>query len=152
MIHFKRNLHYLSIFLLLLIVLPSCKPELHEKVVDEYPNGIPTKVEYYKWIGDREELVKHIRYYSNGEKQEEGFYTKGEKSGKWTYWYENGNKWSEGYFENGERNGPGTVWYEGGAIQYTGNYNQGKADGEWIFYDGEGNEIKRATYENGKLK
>lgn len=152
MIPFKKNIIRLSLILMIAMMLTSCKSELHEKTIDEYPNGIPTKVEYYKWIGDREELVKHIRYYSNGEKQEEGYYTNGQKSGKWTYWYENGNKWSEGYFEEGERNGPGAVWYEGGAIQYTGGYIQGKPDGEWIFYDGEGKEVKRVTYTKGEKK
>jgi len=138
------------IMIFVVVLLVACKPKLHEKTVDTYPNGVPTKVEYYKWVGDREVLVKHIRYYSNGEKQEEGEYEDGEKDGQWTYWFENGNKWSEGYFKAGERDGMATVWYEGGAKNYEGEYDMGKPDGEWIFYDGEGKEMKRVQYQQGK--
>ena len=45
---------------------------------------------------------KHIEYWPNGQKKEEGTYKDGKKDGLWTYWYENGRKRSEGTFKDGE--------------------------------------------------
>ena len=129
----------------------SCNnDELIEKVISTHPNGTPSLIEYYKGEENSLELVKHIRYYNNGEKQEEGHFANKQKDGEWKYWYDNGNIWSEGFFKNGLRDGETKVYYKNGKLQYSGFYNMGNTDKKWIFFDREGNKVKEVYYENGE--
>ncbi len=140
------------IVVVLLALFSSCSnDELIEKVVSSYPNGTPSLIEYYEWHGDYQVLVKHIRYYQNGEKKEEGGYSNDKKNGEWKYWYENGNLWSEGFFKQGVRNGETKVYYKSGKLKYTGFYSEGRTDKKWIFFDGKGKKIKEVNYANGKV-
>ncbi len=138
-----------SLFLFLALLFVACNLSIEERIIDSYPNGVPTKVEYRKKSGNKD-LVKHVRFYQSGEKQEEGRFENNLQHGKWIYWYENGQKWSEGFFFEGDRDGKSSVWYENGNLHYTGGYNKGKTDGEWKFYDSQGKLIKIVVFENGK--
>lgn len=141
----------LLILLCAVLLLSSCDDNLHEKIISTFPNGTPTKVEFYKLQDNVEILVKHIRFYENGEKREEGHYMNDLKHGEWTYWYENGNIWSKGFFNNGLRDGATNVYYKSGKPQYEGFYSLGETDGKWIFWDSEGIKVKEVYYEKGKL-
>ncbi len=134
----------------ILILATSCQSELIEKIASTYPNGLPSKIEYYKMEGDSQIIVKHIRFYENGEKQEEGSFAGKERNGTWTYWHENGNKWSEGNFKNGIPHGKSTVWYNNEKIRYTGSYNNGETDGQWTYWSVEGEKIKEVLFQNGE--
>ena len=48
------------------------------------------------------ETEKHVEYWPNGQKKEEGTLKDGEQDGKWSHWYENGQKWHEGTYKDGE--------------------------------------------------
>jgi antitoxin component YwqK of YwqJK toxin-antitoxin module len=140
------------IIVLAAVFLAACGGDLKTRVISTFPDGTPSTVEYFKWAGDRQIVVKQVRYYPNGDKQEEGGFLNGERDGKWTYWHENGQKWSEGFYKEGVREGKSIVWYKSGNIQYTGFYTNDQTDGTWIFYDGEGNKIKEVIYATGEKK
>jgi antitoxin component YwqK of YwqJK toxin-antitoxin module len=132
-------------------ILLSCSDGLVEKVASTYPNGLPSKIEYFKMEGDSQVLVKHVRFYNTGEKQEEGGFLGNERNGRWTYWHENGNKWSEASYKNGILHGKSTVWFDNGKIRYTGNYINGKTDGVWTYYATDGSKVKEMYFQNGEL-
>jgi antitoxin component YwqK of YwqJK toxin-antitoxin module len=132
------------------ILFLSCDQGLIERIIATYPNGTPSKIEYYKIENGEEILVKHVRFFPNGEKQEEGGYLDGKREGKWTYWHENGNKWSEGFYHAGMNEGKSTVWFENGEMQYTGFYKSDKPDGKWVFYSSNGKKVKEVIYTEGK--
>lgn len=140
-------------FTIIAISFFSCNEDLSEKIVSSYPDGTPSKIEYYKYQGDFEVLVKHIRFYEGGEKKEEGEFKNSLRDGNWTYWYDNGEIWSKGQYTLGERNGETKVYFKSGKPQYFGYYVNGEADGKWTFWDGEGIKVKEVFYENGtKIK
>jgi antitoxin component YwqK of YwqJK toxin-antitoxin module len=143
-----KRLNLISMILILFIL--SCDEGLIERIIASYPNGTPSKIEYYKIENGEEVLVKHVRFFPNGEKQEEGGYLDGKRDGIWTYWHENGNKWSEGFYHAGQNEGKSTVWYENGEIQYSGFYKNDKPDGKWAFYSSNGKKVKEVTYSEGK--
>jgi len=47
-------------------------------------------------------IEKHIEYYPNGKKLEEGTFKDRKKDGQWTRWYDNGQKCEEITYKNGE--------------------------------------------------
>ncbi len=145
-----RNVGKYLVIFIALVLFAACGDGLEEKIISSYAEGNPSEVEFYKWVGDRQVKVKHIRYYPNGEKQEEGGFVDDQRDGKWLYWHENGKLWSEGYFKKGQKHGKTTIWYKSGKMQYTGFYSDDKTDGTWIFYDGEGNPIKEVEYKLGE--
>ncbi|GAB4301517.1 MAG: hypothetical protein Kow0068_24420 [Marinilabiliales bacterium] len=146
------NFIYKSGFLyIMLIMLIACGEKLEKQIDSSYPSGLPSKVSYYKWVGDKKVVVKEIRYYTNGEKEVEGEYNDlHQKEGKWTYWYENGKKWSEGTFKNGLSDGKFTIYYQSGKKNYEASYKQGVPHGEWIFYDEYGKKYKKVIFKNGE--
>ena len=49
---------------------------------------------------NRNEIEKHIEYYSNGKKKLEGHYKDGKHDGLWTHWHENGQKKRQSHYKN----------------------------------------------------
>ena len=135
------------VFLSFLII--SCNEKLEEEIAGRYPNGIPMKVNHFKWEGNNKIILKETRYYQNGEKEIEGEYKNKKKDGKWTYWYENGKKWSEGFFKEGLSDGHFTIWYISGKKNYEANYKEGKPHGKWTFYDYNDQAYKDVIFDMG---
>ena len=54
-------------------------------------------------------------------------------------YYSNGNKCEEGYFRNGFREGEWTTWYENGDKELTAFFNEGRPCGIWMYWDCQGN-------------
>lgn len=133
------------------LLLFSCTQNLEKKIITEYPNGLPKYVEIYESNDSTKNLVKQIRYYKNGEKEEEGEFLNGLKHGEWTYWYENGNVWSKGFFKNGLRDGKTQVYYENGNKHYSGFYTNSKSDKKWTFWNSEGKKTKEVIFDKGKI-
>jgi len=140
----------LSCILGTLLALTSCRQHLEKEVVSTWPDGKPLKVQYYKKEGAKRTKVKEIRYYQNGQKEMEGEYADGKKTGLWTAWFESGLKQSEGHYENGLRNGKSVVWRRNGFKFYEGSYSKGKLHGTWIFYDTTGGRDKEVYFEHGE--
>jgi antitoxin component YwqK of YwqJK toxin-antitoxin module len=128
----------------------GCKSDIKKEIASTYPNGTPIKIIYYKWKGDKKDIIKEIRFFPNGEKEIEGEYLNDKRHGKWTYWFDNGNKWSEGVFEKGVSNGKFTIWYKSGKKQYEASYKNGKPSGLWIFWDEDGKKTKEVYFEKGE--
>lgn len=139
----------LIMILMLSSLIFSCTEKLEEDIVGRYPNGIPMKINYYKWQGDDKIILKETRFYQNGEKEIEGEYQDSKKHGKWTYWYDNGKKWSEGHFKDGLSDGHFTIWYKSGKKNYEAEYKEGKPHGKWIFYDFDNVAYKEVIFEMG---
>ena len=63
----------------------SCGDNLVEEVKERYDDGKFKVVEYYKKVGDNQELVRKREYYENGQIEEEVKYKDGEV-GKFKVW------------------------------------------------------------------
>jgi uncharacterized protein len=134
------------IFLLFSLVLTfSCKQPPHEHVESTFPDGSAQLVKFYKSEA-RENLVKEIHYYENGEKRMEGGYRNGERHGEWTAWYENGNVWSKGHYTLGKENGLKTVWHQNGIKYYEGEVVDDQRHGIWKFWNDKGELLKEVDY------
>ena len=88
-----------------------------------------------------------VWFYENGNKEMEGSFMKGKRTGLWKYYYrESGSLGSEGEYLNDKENGHWTYYYEASNQNQAsekrreGNYENGNREGEWITY-----------YENGKI-
>lgn len=145
--YLNRNNFLLFAFIGFLL---SCNDQYEKKVVSTFPDGTPAMVQFFERDDTSGDPVRQIRYYRNGEKQEEGGFVNGKKDGLWTYWWEDGKKWSEGYFRMSERHGATTVWNKDGSLRYTGFYKNNQVDSVWVFYDGKGNETKEVIYKMGE--
>lgn len=128
-----RAILYLT---LITIFLSACSNE-NEKIIVSHPNGNPAYVEYYA-ESDTLNPSRTLRYYINGEKQEEIHYKNGIKNGVNTFWYQNGEKMFEGNFENGLLQGTFTQWFDNGKVDYIATYEKGRPSGTWKYYNKDG--------------
>ena len=144
-----KNLNVLA--LLLVFVMFACQSDEYEKkILSTYPDKSPQVVQYYEWVGNRQEVRKEVRFFRNGQEKVVGHFKDGQKHGSWTEWYPNGEKWTEFTYEQGRRHGPFTVWFMSGKVNYSGGYKDGLPHGKWIYYDGRGNKQKQVRYDAGK--
>ena len=70
--------------------------------------------------------------------------------GKWTRWYSNGNKAEEGNYKNGKRNGKWNGWYRSDKKNYSCIYENGKRAGTYREWNSKGKKVKDIDYSNGK--
>ena len=85
---------------------------------------------------------KHVEYWPNGQKKEEGTFKDGKQEGKWTWWYENGQKKHEGNYKDNLRYGEWTYWYKNGQKKVEGTRKDVKLI-EVTWWDEDGNVIKQ---------
>lgn len=137
--------------IILIVILFSCgNSELKKEIISTYPDGTVLKEIYYKWEEDTKVVLKEIRYYTTGQKQQEGEFLNKEKTGKWKFWNDDGSLWSEGEYLNGKRNGKGTVWHKDGTKHYESNWKDGKPNGTWTFYK-KGKKEQIVEYNMGEI-
>ena len=137
----------ISVFMLF-----ACGKPLENEVINSYSDGTPSKVIYFKWVGDNKVIMKESKYYFNGKIQEEYEVKDGQKHGLCTNWYEEiETKWFEDNYTNGIKNGKTILWYKSGEKNYEGTYKNGLQDGEWTFWDAKGDKTKTVTYAEGKI-
>ena len=135
---------FLSLFMF------SCGENLVEEVRERYDDGKLKLVEYYKKVGDNQQLVKRINYYENGNISQETNHKDGYLDGRYVIYYENGNIEREGMLKGGEEYGEWKYYYENGNIQREGMFKGGEEYGEWIYYDDEGKIVEHGVWENDK--
>ena len=146
------NRNFLLILLVGVIMFGcSSNYEGQKEVANRYPDGTPQVVKYFKWVGNNKNLVREIRYFPNGDKEQEGTYEDGKKDGLWIQWYPNGEKWTEIHYDNGEKEGEMVVYFKSGKVNYKSNYKNNRPHGEWIYYDGRGNKKKKVVYDTGEI-
>ena len=104
----------------------SCGDNLIEEVKERYDDGKLKTVNYYKKVGDNQELVRKRDYQENGKIKYEENFKDGKRDGKYTKYYENGQIEWERNFKDGKIDGKWTLYYENGLIKWEGNYKDGK--------------------------
>ncbi len=129
----------------LLVFLVSCSESLEEHIVYSHPNNTPAYVEYYAKGDSSKQVVKTIRYYYNGERQEELHLKNGKKNGVCTMWYINGEKMYEAHYVDDVLHGDFIQWYDNGKKDYEAQYTNGIATGTWKFYNKDGS-LKKETH------
>ena len=65
-------------------------------------------------------------YYSNGNKQFEGYRRKDDLHGQWKSWYNNGRRLDSGILKKGIPDGQWSGWYENGNPQFIRTYSADK--------------------------
>ena len=70
--------------------------------------------------------------------------------GLWTKWYTNGQKAEEGYFKNGKKNGKWGAWFSSSSVKYSGEYLNGKRSGKYLEWNKKGKKSQEILYSNGK--
>lgn len=126
-------------FTIIALLSTACSNE-NEHIVVTHPNGKPAYVEYFS-KNDTIQPTRTLRYYINGEKQEEIHYKNGIKHGTNTFWYQNGEKMFEGNFVDGQLDGTFTQWFNNGKVDYIAQFEKGKPTGTWKYYNKEGSLI-----------
>jgi len=105
-----------TLLILLSLFIISCGDNLVEEVKERYDDGKLKVTEYYKKVGDNQELVRKRKYYENGQIDYEENYKDGKLDGKLTGYYENGQIRGEGNYKDGEQDGKYTFYHENGQI------------------------------------
>lgn len=124
----------------------SCSESLDKVVVLTHPNNAPALVKFYDKKDSTQQTVKTIRYYFNGERQEEVYYANEKKHGAYNMWYVNGKKMIEAYYVNDFLDGKFTQWYDSGKKSYEAQYSEGTPSGTWKYYNTDGSLKSEHTY------
>jgi antitoxin component YwqK of YwqJK toxin-antitoxin module len=78
----------------------------------------------------------------------QGVYDHGKRIGTWTWFDRMNNKEREGDFSDGKKTGAWFEWLENKLV-FSGMYTDGKPDGEFIYFDKSGAELGRFTIKDG---
>jgi len=130
----------------------SCKNNSVQSVDAKFSDGKPAKVSWVNKENGKNDTIRKLEYYPNGNKKVEGTLKENLRDGRWTYWYENGKIWSEGTFSRGKSNGVFNIFNKDGTKYMQSYYKNGKPDGCWTFFDK--NRKKKEVYykNNNKVK
>lgn len=127
----------------------SCK-KMKEEVVMWHQNGKPAIINFFDEADSTKQIKRQVKYYNNEQKEVEGDFENGLRSGHWIYYFENGQKWSEGEFKDGLSHGKFTVWQKDGKKYYEAEYKEGKPHGKWVFFN-ENKPYKEVEYNEGEV-
>jgi len=143
----------LILILFTLLLISNCGENLIEEVKERYGDGKFKVVDYYKKVGDNQELARIRKFYENGQISREINY-KEEK----TYYYredydENGQIEDEGHIKDGIKEGEWIYYYENGTIEEKGSYtglnnrfSNPQKIGIWYYYHENGNRDTEYDY------
>jgi len=91
-----------------------------------------------------------IFWHANGNKEQQGRFSNGERSGDWTFWYPDGKKMLEGGFTVGKESGAWSGWYPSGPKKFEGSFADGVEIGAWKVFSEDGKVQTEGSYEAGK--
>ncbi|MDR2084524.1 MAG: toxin-antitoxin system YwqK family antitoxin [Bacteroidales bacterium] len=152
---------------LLVLIFTSCRKtekyyDYFGKITSEIQmkNGVPDGVaKFYFQDGKNINAISNYkngkleggttRWYYNGLKEYEEFYTNDQLHGTRKAWDKNGNLILEEEYTHGELNGISRTWYSNGQIKIDAYYLDGMPHGNWVFYDSNGIHVGYAEFENG---
>ena len=77
-----------------------------------------------------------------------GTYDHGKRTGTWSWFDRIDNKEREGDYADGKKTGAWFEWFENKLV-FSGSFTDGKPDGEFVYYDRLGNELGRFTITDG---
>lgn len=98
------------------------------------------------------EPIRHglsVTFYPNGQRESEGNYERGQRSGTFAWWYVNGQQKTVGEYQNNVEQNEWTWWHENGMKQASGTFVEGRKTNEWSLWSPEGKLVKRALAEDG---
>ncbi len=124
----------------------GCGSSYTREVVETHPDGTTHTIHYYKETDKGRVLYKLEEYFDNGMKRVEGYYSDGERHGRWNSWHDNGKVWSVGRYREGQLHGKQTVYYPNGNKFYEGEYENGIRVGLWRFWNEQGVLENERTY------
>ncbi len=94
---------------------------------------------------------RYTRWYPGGQqKDREGTYANGQKTGEWTYWRKNGEKQAVGSYADNKKEGKWTHWRKDGTLELEEEYRQDKRHGTVVKYDEQGEKISDGSDEDGQ--
>ncbi|MCA9133754.1 MAG: hypothetical protein KDA45_11390 [Planctomycetales bacterium] len=105
-----------------------------------------SSVEYQQ--PDEAETVRHglsVTFFPNGQRESEGNYEQGKRSGTFAWWYSNGQQRTVGEYRNDAEHSEWTWWHENGMKQAVGMFAEGTRIDEWSVWNEEGKLVQRAT-------
>lgn len=120
------------------------------RIVQSYKDNIPQGIR--KEYSPEGQIVKSY-IFRNGLIVGEGIVDdKGLRQGVWKEFYESGEKEADGEYLNGKKTGSWKYYYRNGKLEQAGSYNaNGRPDGKWKWYYESGNLRKEDNYSKGKL-
>ncbi len=110
-----------------------------------YENGHLQMECNYKHNQLQERLV---RYYPDGNKEEERFYQDGQIHGLNRSWNNNGSLIKESVYKMGKLNGYYHEFYSDQRLKIKGEYVAGQMQGRWLYYDQLGNIVQITNFNN----
>ena len=126
-------------------------PEDSVDLVEEYwPNG-QLKLRKYVLPQADGTAVNHgtfERWYDNGAKEYEAFFSYGKKEGVTVRYHKNGQKSAQQEYRNGKRHGLSVSWDPTGARVKEEHWADGRPHGTWTVWE-DGRVKWRHTYEHG---
>ena|GEM_PF-1926453 len=88
------------------------------------------------------------RWHTDGRKEYEANFVRGEKDGIETRWHRNGQKWIEACYVRGRRHGVSHTWDEDGMKRKEERHTHGKPHGTWTVWDRDGNVKWQGRFEH----
>jgi len=116
-----------------------------------------------------------IMWHPNGQKESEGDYVAGQRSGMWKLWFSDGKPDKQGTFVNGKPDGLQVFWHTNGVksvewdhkegyphgemksyhensqLKQQGAFLEGKKNGNWTAWDENGRKVREALFLKGNL-
>jgi antitoxin component YwqK of YwqJK toxin-antitoxin module len=92
----------------------------------------------------------YVDFWANGQKQSEGQYKDGLRTGRWTFWDANGVKTGETEFLNNDYHGQRVEFHPNGAKKLEQTWVNGKREGVEAFYAEDGRKVSEARYSGDK--
>lgn len=92
----------------------------------------------------------YVDFHSTGQKQSEGQYHDGARSGRWTFWDVNGVKSGETNFSGGDYHGERTQYFANGKPRMIEQYTKGRRDGLVQEYSEDGKLIRQVQYKDDR--
>lgn len=92
-----------------------------------------------------------VTFYSNGQRESEGNYEHGKRSGAFAWWYPNGQQKTVGEYRQDAEHSDWVWWHENGMKQAAGKFADGKKVNEWSVWNADGGLVKRTQGDPAQL-
>lgn len=121
---------------------------------------MPLNVASSDWTGNRIkyrstegiEPIRHgmsVTFYPNGQRESEGTYDHGKRTGTFAWWYANGQQKTVGEYRDDVEHSEWNWWHENGMKHVSGAYVDGRQTNEWSSWSAEGKLVSRTEVSSG---
>lgn len=108
------------------------------------------KVEFQSTVGATP--IRHglsTTFYASGQREFEGNYDHGQRTGTFAWWYANGQQKTVGEYRSDKEHSEWTWWHENGMKQAAGMFADGRKIDEWSQWSPAGTLVKRTSPDDG---